>query len=68
MMEYGNNNDNNRLRPTWDRRYSNLLDLPGVNLQPKTAEKITTPWLNSQDFNMQERRFFKDFRFDEKLS
>ena len=41
------------------RRYSNLMDLPGAN--------ITNSWLDSQrasqDFNLQERRFFKDFRF-----
>ena len=42
------------------RRYSNLMDLPGAN--------ITNSWLDSerttasQDFNLQERRFFKDFR------
>lgn len=40
------------------RRYSNLMDLPGA--------KITNSWLDSQrasqDFNLQERRFFKDFR------
>ena len=43
------------------RRYSNLMDLPGVNL-----DRRDNSWLDSQrasqDLNLQERRFFKDFR------
>ena len=50
----------NRMRNSLEsRRYSNLMDLQGA--------KITNSWLDSQrasqDFNLQERRFFKDFRF-----
>ena len=46
------------------RRYSNLMDLPGVNID--RSEKMSNSWLDSQrvsqDLNLQERRFFKDFR------
>ena len=34
------------------RRYSNMMDLPGVS----------TPWVDSKDFTQQEQRFFNDFR------
>ena len=45
------------------RRYSNLMDLDEGNFRPG---RISDSWLDSQqaskDFNLQERRFFKDFR------
>jgi len=57
------------------RRYSNLLDLPGVSLNTTSRqlelrnvpEKVENVWqasqpAHSQNFNAQERRFFKDFR------
>ena len=40
------------------RRYSNLMDLPGVNVNNTNK---ANQWVD-QEFSIQERRFFKDFR------
>ena len=40
------------------RRYSNLMDLPGVNIN--TTSKANQ-WVD-EEFSIQERRFFNDFR------
>ena len=42
------------------RRYSNLMDLPGVNINNSNNSKVN-PWM-AQEFSIQEKRFFNDFR------
>ena len=64
-FDYQHNKMPSERRNKDSRRYSNIMDLPGVNLSStpnNLSNSKSNQWLPPGEFNNQERRFFKDLR------